>query len=403
MSTSIRNIILLALCQALYSSSASLIVSSSAIVGKALAFDPRLTTLPISLLFLATMLTAFPASMLMKHIGRKYGFIIGAALGFAGAGICAFAISIDHFWLFAMGSVGLGSFAGFAQFYRFAAADVADEANKNRAISLVLSGGILGAFLGPNLAVWSRTLLNRPFHASYLVLLGVYVVTILFLSLARIPRVSEENFSQEPRPLRRIARQPAFLVAVLGATVGHGVMVLLMTATPLAMDVCNFTFANTAMVIQWHIVGMFAPSFFTGDLIKRFGNLNIMMVGGALQIACILVNIAGTQIHNFLPALIVLGMGWNFLFIGGTSLLTETYNASEKAKVQGANDLIVFTLVTVFALTSGALHSTLGWEKLNMFALPLILGTVSVTLWLKIRRSRRPAGGAVTPQLASDL
>src|SRR5690606_3275165 len=341
-----RNVLLLALCQALMLTGTSLLLSTSALVGARLADTPTLATLPLALQFLGMMMSSFTASMLMKHIGRKAGFIGGLVLAICGAWLCAVSIYSGNFLGFCAGSVLMGMFNGVGQYYRFTAAEVAPAEFKARAISYVLAGGVLAAFMGPNLARFTRDIVEgSQFGGSYMSLIAVYGLSIVFISLTRIPPPSDIERSSGGRPLSRIIAQPVFFVAVLGALVGYGVMNLVMAATPLAMEGCGFDFGPTSQVIQWHVVGMFLPSFFTGRLIERYGVLNIMMTGGVLMLGCIAVNLHGVTYPHFLVALVLLGIGWNFLFIGGTTLLTEAYTPAEKAKTQGINDFIVSTTV----------------------------------------------------------
>ncbi|MGD8710041.1 MAG: MFS transporter [Ectothiorhodospiraceae bacterium] len=393
---SARNIALLALCQAVLMTGTSLLVSTSALVGRELAGDPRLATIPLGLQFLAMTVATIPISLFMERFGRRAGFLVGVSLGLSGAALAAWAIAADRYLIFCAAAVMLGAFNGTGQFYRFAAADVVGAAYRSRAISLVLAGGIAAGFFGPNLAAWTRTLLPMNFAGSYLSLVVLYVVSLSAIALLRIPRPTETARTEVGRPLGEIARQPAFVVAVLGATVGYGVMNLVMVATPLAMEGYAHAFGDTAFVIQFHVLGMFVPSFFTGHLIRRFGETTIMGAGVMLLALCVALNESGHGVWHFWAALISLGVGWNFLFIGGTSLLTETYRESEKAKVQAANDFTVFATVTVTALSSGALLDGLGWRTLNLLVLPFLGAVLAALLWLRTSRT------AVEPGRVAD-
>ncbi len=382
-----RNVFLLALCQALMLTGTSLMFTTSALVGVRLADSPALATLPLSLQFIGMMLSSFASSMLMKRIGRKSGFSTGLVLALAGAALCASAIYHGSFIGFCIGSVLLGIFNGVGQYYRFTAAEVAPPEFRARAISYVLAGGIVAAFIGPNLARFTRDLIpGSDFSGSYMSLLVVYALSIILVAMTRIPPPDEAERSSGGRPLLRIMAQPVFFVAVLSALVGYGVMNLVMTATPLAMQGCGFDFGQTAHVIQWHVVGMFLPSFFTGRLIERFGVLNIMIAGGVFLVLCIGINLHGITYTHFLTALISLGFGWNFLFIGGTTLLTEVYSPAEKAKTQGINDFIVSTTVACTALSSGYLNFRFGWEVINQAALPAVAIAMAAVFWLMVRR-----------------
>lgn len=382
-----RNVLLLALCQALLFTGTSLLMSISALVGQQIA-GPALATVPLGLLFLGSMLTTFPASLLMKRIGRTAGFMLGAAIGMIGASLCTYAVFQHHFGLLCAGSFLLGSANSFGQFYRFAAADVADDNYRSRAISLVLAGGVVAALIGPNLAAITRTGFAVTFAGSFAALIGVYFLSLMVTSLLRIAKPGAEERFGATRSLLKIARQPTFIVAVLNAMIGYGVMNLVMTSTPLAMVAEKHTFGSTALVIQWHVFAMFAPSFFTGHLIKRLGLLNVMMLGCVLLLACVAVNLAGVQVFHFTLALILLGLGWNFVFVGATTLLVETYSPAEKAKTQGLNDFLVFTTVMLTAFSSGAIHNAFGWQTINVGVIPFIVLALATVLWLRGRRQR---------------
>jgi MFS family permease len=379
-----HNVLLLSSCQALMMSANSLLIASAALVGVTLADDPAMATLPIALLFVGVLSCTFPASMLMKIIGRRGGFLFGLLFGAAGAAIAATAIYKGSFAGFCLGTLSIGVFNGFGQYYRFAAADVAAPGYRSRAIAYVMAGGVVAAFVGPNLARVTRGMLpSAEFAASFAALVALYALSMLALAFARIPPTTVEERSGTARPLPAIGRQPKFLVAVVGATIAYGVMNLMMTATPLAMAHHGHEFGDTAFVIQWHVFGMFAPSFATGHLIRRFGIANIMLTGSALIATSIGANLLGAAVPHFWSALVFLGVGWNFLFLGATTLLTETYAPAEKAKTQGLNDLLVFTTVAVTALSSGYLHHQFGWETLNYVLVPWIFLAMGAALWLK--------------------
>ncbi|OHC64102.1 MAG: hypothetical protein A3H93_02345 [Rhodocyclales bacterium RIFCSPLOWO2_02_FULL_63_24] len=387
-----RNIALLAAAQALLLTNGIMLVAINGLLGLQLAADKRLATLPITTYVIGGALATLPAAFFMKRHGRRAGFMLGAGLGILGALISAFAVSIGSFWLLCLGTVFAGVYNAFGQQYRFAAADAAPLDWKGKAISLTLAGGILGGVIGPEVGKLTRTLLEPTYLASYGALIGFATLSLLIASRLDIPPLSVAEQRAVGRPLSRIARQPAFIVAVLAAACGYGVMNLLMTATPLAMDICGLPFANTAFVLQWHVIAMFAPSFFTGDLIKRFGVLNILLVGAGLMFVCIGIALSGVTLMHFWWALVLLGVGWNFLFIGGTTLLTETYRPEEKAKVQGTNDFVVLGVQGLTSLSSGVLISSEGWASLNTYALPIVAMTTlaSMLLWLRRKYSTGP-------------
>ncbi len=395
MSVMKRNVWLLSGCQALMNTGNSLLIASSALVGLRLATDKSLATLPLALQFLTSMLTTIPASFLMKAVGRQVGFIVGTLLGLAGAGLAAGAIVGGNFLYFCIAAALIGAFNGFGTYYRFAAADIASADYRSRAISYVMAGGVAAAVIGPNLAHWtSEWLSGVEFAGSYLSLLGIYGLSLAVLLFVRIPAPTVAQAHAHGRPLSVVARQPAYLVALAAGALGFGVMALVMTATPLAMHQHAHAFTDTAFVIEWHLLGMFAPSFVTGHLIRRFGVLKVMLAGVVLYVACVAVNLAGTEVAHFWAALFLLGVGWNFLFVGGTTLLTETYAESEKAKAQALNDFAVFTVITLSSLSAGALQHYFGWRTVNLGVVPLIVVIIGALLWL---RARRVAAVAVSP------
>ncbi len=358
-------------------SAMSLLVSTSALVGYQLADDKSFATLPIAAGLVATMLASIPAAMLMQRVGRKAGFLFASVLGLIGAGLLTLAITERLFWLFMAATIFIGIFNGFGNYYRFTAADVVDEAHKSRAISLVLAGGVIAAIVGPNLANYARFMIpDAEFAGSYAALLGFYALSIVLQSFLKLPKQSDLLHAEKAgssRSLKEIARQPKFIVAVICGMLGYGIMVFVMTATPLAMQHRQLPFSDTAFVIQWHVLGMFVPSFFTGHLINRFGLRKIMLLGTLIGLGCVVINIMGTSTNHFFAALLLLGVSWNFLFVGATTLLTETYTPTEQFKTQAANDFIVFTVVAIASLSAGAIHHMFGWQAVNYSVIPLLL------------------------------
>jgi len=386
-----RNVVLLAICQALAMTSMTMNMTVTALTGHDLAPDPAWATLPLSLQFLATMMTALPASLYMRRVGRRLGFVTGVLIGVCGAAIATVAVLQNQFLLFCLGSMLIGSFQGFAILYRYAAADTASEAFRPRAISLVLAGGVVAALAGPELAKWSHDLLDPiPFAGTFVVIAVVQSISWIFLIFVRIPTPTAAERATSGRPIGVIVRQPVFMVAILGAMIGYGTMTFLMTATPLAMIACGFQFEDAAFVIQWHAVGMFLPSFFTGSLIQRFGVIRVMLTGAFAYLACIAINVSGIELLQFFSGLVLLGVGWNFLFIGGTTMLTQAYRPEEKAKVQGLGDFLVFTCSTVAAFSSGAMNHAYGWQTLNFSVLPMVAIVAGALLWYRARQM--PAG-----------
>ncbi len=388
-----RNVLFLALCQALFMTATSAIVTTAALIGYSLSDDKALATLPLAMQFIAVMAVTIPASLLMKRIGRRSGFSIGLCIGLVGAGLAIVAIREADFVLFCLASLLIGIFNGFGQYYRFAAADTAEEAFKSRAISLVMAGGVI-ASVGPLLANYSKDLLPGDVFAGVYLLVGIlYIASLITLRFVNIPLPNEEERRSGGRPLLQIMRQPLFIVAALGGVVGYMTMSMLMASTPLAMQDVGHNFFDTAQVIQWHVFAMFAPAFFTGHLIRRFGTLTVMFAGTVLLAVCVAVNLAGVNLAHFWIGGIMLGVGWCFLFVGATSLVTETYTPSEKAKTQGANDFIVFGVVACSALLSGVLHELVGWQVMNYAVVPF-LTIVLFALFVMVRLRARAAADA---------
>jgi MFS family permease len=389
--TSQRNVFVLAVAQGLFTVVMATMIASAALIGSALASDPAMATVPTALQQLAVMLTLFPASLLMARIGRRAGFTIGAAFGVAGTAIATLGIVQGSFWTFCLGAMLSGVNGGFGQFYRFAAVDGSIAEWKSRAISFTLAGGVIAALLGPELAKRTRTLIpEAEFAGSFAALIAVSVVALLVLQLVRIPKPTAADRNAPVRPLGTIVRNPALLVALGAALVGYAGMAFVMTVTPLAMAGHNHSFESAAFVIQWHILTMFAPSFFTGGLIARFGAPRILLAGAALFGGCIAVNLSGTNVAHYWTGLFVLGLAWNFLYVGGTTLLTSTYAPAEKAKVQAANDFVIFGTVTAATYVSGPLLHAVGWGGLNLIVAPFVLAAAAAVLWLMAVR-KQPA------------
>jgi MFS family permease len=390
-----RNVVVLAVCQGLMMIGATTMVAEAALVGHLLAPDRTLATLPLALMQLGVMATTIPASLFMGRFGRRAGFSLGALAGFVGAMLCAGGIVTASFALFCLGAFVTGVYTGFGTYYRFAAADGAGEAWRSRAISYVLTGGVLAAVLGPELATATADLLAPHLFAGSFVALGITTLAALgLLQLLEIPPLRLGRDAAPARPLAEIARQPTFVVAAASAMIAYGTMNLLMTVTPLAMVACGHDFHDAARVIQWHALGMFVPSFFTGDLIRRVCALRVMAAGAALLAACVAVALSGLGFWHFWVALVLLGVGWNFLFVGATTLVTETYRPSERAKVQALNDFLVFGTVATTAFVSGALHAVGGWAPVNLVTLPAIAAAAAAAALLWLFRRRR---AAVTP------
>lgn len=368
-----HNVARLAASQALMLSAIVMSMAVAGIVGAQLAPDAGLATLPIAAMVVGVAVASLPAGLLMRRIGRRSGFLLGATLGVGASLLAAHALHAQSFALFVLGHFLLGTYQGFANYYRFAAVEASAPADAGRAISLVVAGGLVAAFLGPQIGQWGRDwIAGQLFVGAYLIQAGLSVAALFLLLGLRLPAVAPVH-AGEARPLGEIVRQPALLMSIFGASVGYSAMIMAMTATPLAMLGCGLPGASVTPVIQWHVVGMFAPSFFTGNLIKRHGAPRIMQLGFVLLLGHVAVAVSGLEFLHFLSALVLLGLGWNFAFIGGTTLLTQTYRPAEQLRVQMVNEFVVFGLVAVASLSAGWLYARFGWVLLNLSMVPLLV------------------------------
>jgi MFS family permease len=388
-------VILLACCQALLLTNNVTLISVGALAGYALATQKAFATAPQAAYVVGALVATFPISVWMRRVGRRNGFLTGGAFGLAGSALATLAIWKGSLALLCAGTMLLGIYNASGQYYRFAAADASPLEFKPKAISYVLAGGLVGGIVGPEISKYTRVMMEPMFLATYASLFVYCAVAMAIVSRLRLPPIAEIHSDEPARPLARIARQPVFIVAAGSAALGYGTMNLLMTATPLAMGFCGLPYAASATVIGSHVIAMFAPSFFTGSLIRRFGVLNVMLAGAACQFACVAVALSGQLVMHFWWALVLLGVGWNFLYIGGSTLLTEAYRPSERAKVQGANEVTIFSVQAVSAFSSGVLVNAKGWATLNHVALPLITISFMAVVWLMAHR-RRPVA-AIPP------
>ena len=390
-----RNLYLLAICQGLFLVNNVVFIAINGLIGLSLAPLGWMATLPVMGYVVGGALSTTLVARAQSAWGRKVSFQIGLAVGFASALLCAWAVADKNFWLLVCATVIAGYYSANGQLYRFAAAELAAPAFRDKAISLVLAGGLIGAIAGPNLATHTRNLFPVPFAGAYLSLALIALVSMLLMAGLAFPPVAPKVAgSSTGRPMGEIMRQPVFIVSTLGAGLGYGIMNLLMASTPLAMQICSLPFEDTAMVLQWHVIGMFAPGFFTGALIKRFGVLQIMAVGVALNAACIAVALSGAGLQQFVVALFLLGVGWNFLFTGGTSLSMQAYRPEEKDRVQGAINFCVFGVMALSSFASGALVTTQGWEMLNLGSLVPVALTATTLAWFALRSSAAPPKAA---------
>jgi MFS family permease len=394
MNSTKRNVSLLAACQALLFTNNSTLIAINGLAGLALSPYAALATLPVTCWVLGGAIGTMPASLHMKRVGRQRGLTSGTLWGIVGALICAAAIWMQSFWLLCFGTLVFGVYNAYGQYYRFAAADVASGDFKAIAISLVLAGGLVGGILGPTSSRWTIELLAPKFMGAYLVLIGFALATMVLLRFIRIPTPSAAEQAATGRPLSVIAAQPKFIVAVLAGAIGYGVMNFLMTSTPIAMQVCGHPYSDAAFVISSHIIGMFAPSFVTGPLIKRVGVLPVMFTGALFNFLAIGIALSGISVGQFWWSLVLLGVGWNFLYIGGTTLLTETYRPEERARAQGTNEQAIFIMMAISSLSSGVTVTQAGWERVNLFALPLVAVVAVAIIWYALHSRAQKAAAA---------
>ncbi|MGQ4877594.1 MFS transporter [Billgrantia sp. LNSP4103-1] len=383
------NVMLLSLCQALLVSGNILLIAVSPLIGARLAPDPAWSTAPVATQWLGLMCATIPASLIMARLGRKRGFLLGNLLGLVGVAVAAQALVAEAFFAFMLGTWLIGIGIGFGQLYRFAAVEAAPLALRDRAIGLVMGGGVLAAFFGPWLARISREAAVTPFLGSFLGLGALYLVALLVLLATRLPPPETTHGDGQPRPLGEILGQPVFVVAALSALIGYGVMNLAMTATPLAMAGAGHHFDHVATTIQWHVLAMFLPSFATGHLTARFGAPRMITAGCALLAASGLAAQVEAGVMGFHVALVLLGLGWNFTFLPATGLLTEAYRPVEKARTQAANEFLVFSTVAITALLAGPLVNMLGWTLLNALLVPLALVPIGLLAWQRLARRRQ--------------
>jgi predicted MFS family arabinose efflux permease len=384
-----RQVLRLAGAQALFQTTTVMVATVGGLAGARIASSPAWATFPIAAMMLGTASLTIPASLWMARVGRRTGFLTGAFLGVLAGLIAALGIHLESLPLLATGTFLVGAYQAFAQFYRFAAGEVADAAFRPRAISLVLAGGVIAAFSGPLLARWGGPLFEPDYLGSFLILSVVSLVAMGLLLGVRVPAPTAAEVAGPARPWHAIVRQPTYLVALFGSATGLGVMVLAMTATPIAMAHHHHGLDASATVIQLHVLGMFVPSFFTGSLIARYGVLPVMFAGILLLGGHIVAALAGTAFVDFASALVFLGVGWNFLFIGGTTLLIGTYSPAEKSKAQAINDMSVFAVGLVCSFSAGGLLAALGWARMNLILLPwLVVAGLSIA-WLGYRNLQR--------------
>ena len=390
-----RNLWLLSILQGLFLTNNVTFIAINGLVGLTLAPYGWLATLPVMGYVVGGALGTGPVAWTQQRYGRKTSFMLGLVVALGSALLCALAAYLHSFWLLCTATVIAGYYSANGQLYRFASAELAAPEAREKAVSWVMAGGLLGAVLGPNMASATKGLVTTPFVGAYLALVAVALVAMGVLACIDFPPVARKTAVSGGRPLALIARQPAFLVAAGAGALSYGVMNLLMAATPLAMQHHGMPFADTAFVLEWHVIGMFAPGFFTGHLIKRFGTLTVMGCGALLNLICIGVALSGADLHHFTAALFLLGVGWNFLFTGATTLALSTYAPEEKDRAQGAINFCVFAVMALSSLTSGMLVTTKGWTMLNIGSLVPVVVILAGLAWLAYRDKKAPKAVSV--------
>ncbi len=383
-----RNLWLLAVLQGLFLTNNVTFIAINGLVGLSLAPYGWMATVPVMGYVVGSALSTGAVGATQARLGRRRGFQLGLVVAIASTLLCAYAVSTRNFWLLCASTLLAGYYSANANLYRFASAELARPDFREKAVSLVMAGGLIGAVIGPRLAAGTRNWTAAPFAGAYLALAGVAALALVILSFMRFPPVAARAAAYAGRSIRQLLAQPAFLIAALAGALSYGVMNLLMAATPLAMQACGLPFGDAAVVLQWHVIGMFAPGFFTGHLIKRFGALKVMGVGVVLNFICILIALSGVQLQQFTISLFLLGVGWNFLFTGSTTLALTTYAPEEKDRAQAVLNFVLFATMAVSSFSSGVLVTTQGWQLLNVGSLLPMAVIAGGLAWLGFRNAR---------------
>lgn len=389
-----KNLALLSLCQGLFLTNNITFIAINGLVGLVLAPYAWMATLPMMGYVLGGAVFADLVAKLHSDLGRRRSFLIGIVIAVVSALICLIASLQKSFVLLLLGTFLAGFYQANGHLYRFAAAEISNPASKEKAVSWVLAGGLLGAIIGPNLASYTKNSLDTVFSGSYLALAAIGAIALLLMSWIRFPRLSKSAPAQISNATpTALIRRPVFLVCIVIAALSYGVMNLLMAATPLAMETCGYPFSDTALVLEWHVIGMFAPGFFTGHLIKRFGSVPIMFVGLILYLGCIIVALSGQDLHQFLIALFALGVGWNFLFTASTTLSLSSYSPEERDKAQALINKGVFIVMAFSSFGAGALVTTQGWTWLNIGStVPTVLMLFALVWFIFFRKTKQLSG-----------
>jgi MFS family permease len=378
-----KTLLLLFICQALFWSAVLIGITLTSLVGARLAGDGGLATLPVAMLTLGAIIVTGPASLYMQRVGRRGGFLIGGCAGVLGGIVCMLGIFQESFAIFCLGNLILGAYQAFAYYYRLAATDRVPSAKRGRAIAWVMAGSVVAALVAPSLAIWSQNLfLPVVFAGSYGVVAALGLTTMAVVAFIPRSKPIAAVAGTEGRPLCVILRQPLFMAAIANAGISHGVMILAMVSTPLAMIGCGYPVTDAAFVIQWHVLGMFLPSFFSGKWVDRFGAPFMGMLGAAILAASAGVALMGQRLEIFWLSSTLLGVGWNFMYVAGTTMIAAAHGPEERGRAQGAAELAIAIIAALAAFASGGLLNGYGWEAVNLSMLPLLIVAAALTLWL---------------------
>ncbi|WP_270420950.1 MULTISPECIES: MFS transporter [Weeksellaceae] len=367
----------------MFQTASILVITLSGVVGLQMAPDKNLATLPLAMITVGTAGMMIPASLIIKKLGQRNAFMIGTLIGVLSGLVSWYGIVQNSFWLFSVGNMLIGAYQGFSQYYRFAAADAVPDNAKSKAISFVIAGGVVAAFAGPNLARFTQHLGAVPYAYSYfsIILLSVVALGVVsFLKLQKASAIQTNEVVTKGRPIKEIIKNKDTILAILASATAFAVMGMSMTVTPIAMHSVGHSSDSSATVIQWHVLGMFLPSFFTGMLIQKFGVYRIIISGLAILFLYIIIALMGTGFAHFVSALFVVGLGWNFLFIGGSSLLTKVYRPEEKEKTQAFHDFTVFAVISIASFFAGSLFNYWGWNGVNIVMIPMLIITLIVVI-----------------------
>jgi len=384
-----KNILLLAVCQGLYLTNNVTFLAINGLVGFNLTPIPWMATLPLMAYVVGAAISTIIVAKVQEKYGRKKSFQFALLVVIIASLVCAYAAYSKSFILLIIGTAIAGYYSANGLLYRFVAPELTQPSLKEKAVSIVLAGGLIGAVLGPNLSSWSKNMFDTQFMGAYLILAIAGALGVVMMQMIDFPDDYRTNQPDHTgRPLKEIILHPTFLVALICTSLGYGVMNLMMAGTPLAMQVCGFDFPNTAQVLQYHVIGMFAPGFFTGHLVKRYGPIPIMTVGAALNFISLFIMLSGSDLPHFIAALFLLGVAWNLIFNGSTILAISSFKPEEKNKAEATINFCVFGTMAISSFSSGALVTTQGWQFLNIGTLVPTVIICGAILWLVVQQKR---------------